>query len=139
MTGRDLPDAKGGCAEAPQLLVSARRFAIAIAMLLAILWQSFIIQTHVHAASGGYATAIADSAGAPTRLKAGEAPSELPATCPICQEVAHAGSYLSPAAVALQPPIAVYLSPTFTQSLAPTRRQRSHLWQSRAPPPQLQA
>jgi len=137
MTGRDLPGAKGGWAEAPELLVPARRFAIAIAMLLAILWQSFIIQTHVHGAPGGYA--IADSAGAPTRLKAGEAPSELPAACPICQEVAHAGSYLLPAAVALQPPMVVHLSGAVTQMLAPTRRQRSHLWQSRAPPRQLQA
>ena len=139
MTGRDLPGAKGRCAEAPGLIVRGRRLAIASAMLLTILWQSFVIQTHVHAAAGGYATAIADSAGTPTRLKAGEAPSDLPATCPICQEVAHAGSYLSPAAVALQPPVAVHLSRTVMRSPATTLRQRSHVWQSRAPPQQLQA
>jgi hypothetical protein len=117
----------------------ARRFAIVFAMLLAILWQSFVTQTHVHANPGAYAPAISDSAGGPTRLKAGEAPSDLPATCPICQEVAHAGSYLSPAALALQPPVPVDRWRTVTLALSPTLRQRSHAWQSRAPPRQLQA
>lgn len=139
MTGRDQLGVKGGCAEAPELLLRARRFAIVFAMLLAILWQSFVTQTHVHANPRVYATAISDNAGAPTRLKAGEAPSDLPATCPICQEVAHAGSYLSPAAVALQPPVPIDLWRTATPALSPTLRQRSHAWQSRAPPRQLQA
>jgi len=139
MTGRDQLGVKGRCAEAPELLLRARRFAIVFAMLLAILWQSFVTQTHVHANPDVYATAISDNAGAPTRLKAGEAPSDLPATCPICQEVAHAGSYLSPAAVALQPPVPIDLWRTATPALSPTRRQRSHAWQSRAPPHQLQA
>ena len=139
MTGRGQLGAKGRCAEAPELLLRARRFAIVFAMLLAIVWQSFVTQTHVHANPGVYATAISDSTGAPTRLKAGEAPSDLPATCPICQEVAHAGSYLSPAAVALQPPVPVDLWRTTTPVISPTFRQRSHAWQSRAPPYQLQA
>ena len=139
MTARDQPGAKGGSAEAPELLLRARRFAIVFAMLLAILWQSFVTQTHIHTDPGGYATAITDSASAPTHLKAGQAPSDLPATCPICQEIAHAGSYLSPTAVAFQPPVPVNLWRTVTPTLAPTLRQRSHAWQSRAPPHQLQA
>jgi hypothetical protein len=139
MMGHDQLGAKGRCAEAPELPLRARRFAFAFAMLLAILWQSFVTQTHIHANPGAYATAISDSAGASTRLKAGEAPSDSPATCPICQEVAQAGSYLAPAAVALQPPVPVDLWRTATLSLAPSLRQRSHDWQSRAPPHQLQA
>lgn len=139
MTGRDQLGVKGRCAEAPELLLRSRRFAIVFAMLLAILWQSFVTQTHVHANPGVYATAIPDSTGAPTRLKAGEAPSDQPTTCPICQEVAHAGSYLSPTAVALQPPLPAHLWRTVIPTPAPTLRQRSHAWQSRAPPRQLQA
>jgi len=139
MTASDQPVAKGRWAEAPNAALRVPRFAIVFAMLLAILWQSFVTQTHVHANPGAYATAISDSAGAPTRLKTGEAPSDLPTTCPICQEVAHAGSYLSPAAVALQPPVPVDLWRTLTPTLSPTLRQRSHAWQSRAPPRQLQA
>ena len=139
MTGRDQLGAKGRCAEASELLLRSRRLAIVFAALLAILWQSFVTQTHVHANPGAHATAISDRAGAPTRLNAGEAPSDLPATCPICQEVEHAGSYLSPATVALQPPAPVDVWRTVTPTLSPTLRQRSHAWQSRAPPRQLQA
>jgi hypothetical protein len=139
MTAYDQPGAKGRCAEAPERLLRAPRFAIVFAMLLAILWQSFVTQTHIHTEPGVYATAVSDSAGTPTQLKAGQAPSDLPATCPICQEIAHAGSYLSPAAVAFQPPIPVDLWRSVTPLLAPTLRQRSHAWQSRAPPHQLQA
>jgi len=139
MTGREQPGVKGRCAEAPGRPVRARRLPIAFAMLLAILWQSFVTQTHVHANPIAYAAAIADNGGAPIRLKAGEAPSDLPTTCPICQEVAHAGSYLSPAAIALQPPIPAHLWRTVIPTPAPTLRQRSHAWQSRAPPRQLQA
>ena len=139
MTGSDQLGAKGRCAEAPEVLLRARRFAIVFAMLLAVLWQSFVTQTHVHATPGAYTAAISDSAGAPTRLKAGETPSDQPAICPICQEVAHAGSYLSPTAVALQPPVPVDLWRTATPAFSPTLRQRSHAWQSRAPPYQLQA
>jgi hypothetical protein len=139
MTARDHLGAEGRCAAAPQPLLRARRFAIVIAMLLAILWQSFVTQTHVHADPGLYATAIADSAGTPARLKAGRAPSDLPATCPICQEVAHAGSYLSPAAVALEPPVLADHWRDVAPSPATALRQRSHAWQSRAPPLQLQA
>jgi len=108
-------------------------------MLFALLGQSFVTQTHIHAEPGVFATLIADGAGAPSQLKAGQAPSDLPATCPICQEIAHAGSYLSPTAVAFQPPIPADVWREATPSLAPSLRQRSHAWQSRAPPHQLQA
>jgi hypothetical protein len=139
MTARNHLEATGRCAEAPDVALRARRFAVAFAMLLAILWQSFVTQTHIHAEPGVYAAAIADSAGTPTQLKTGQAPSDLPATCPICQEIAHAGSYLSPTTAAFQPPIPVGLWRYVTPSLAATLRQRSHAWQSRAPPHQLQA
>ena len=126
MTAYDQLSAKGRCSEAPERLLRAPRFAIVFAMLLAILWQSFVTQTHIHAEPGIHATAIADSASAPTRLKAGQTPSDLPATCPICQEIAHAGSYLSPTAVALQPPVPVDLWRNVTPPLASTLQQRSH-------------
>jgi len=138
MMASDQSGAGGRCAEAAAL-PRMRRFAIAFAMLLALLGQSFVTQTHIHADPGVYATAIADNVQAPTRLKSGETPSDLPATCPICQEIAHAGSYLSPTAIAFQPPIPAGLWRDVTLSLAQSLRQRSHAWQSRAPPLQLQA
>src|SRR5438552_17565805 len=117
MTARDHLEAAGQWAEAPNVALRARRFAIVFAMLLALLWQSFVTQTHIHTDPGGYASAIAADAGASPQLKAGQPPSELPATCPICQEIAHAGSYLSPTPAGLQPPISVSLRGTITPSL----------------------
>jgi hypothetical protein len=128
-----------GRVEASTLPVPARRFAIVLAMLLAILWQSFVTQTHIHTDAGSYAAAIADSANAPAQLKTGQAPSDLPATCPICQEIAHAGSYLSPDAVTFQPPLSIPVWRTVAPSRALAVHQRSHAWQSRAPPLPLQA
>ncbi|MEO9131203.1 MAG: DUF2946 family protein [Sphingomonas sp.] len=139
MTASDQPGAKGGCVAAPEPILHARRFAIVCAMLLAILWQSFVTQTHIHFDPAAYASTIANDAGAPAQLKTGQAPTDLPATCPICQQIAHAGSYLSPTTVALQPPVPVDLWRSVTPSLAPTLPQRSHAWQSRAPPHPLQA
>ena len=138
MTAYEQRSAKGS-AQAPTAPVRAPRFAIVLAMLLALLWQSFVTQTHIHADPIGYATAIADSTGTPAQLKAGQAPSDLPATCPICQEIAHAGSYLSPTAVAFQPPAQVQVWRAVAISRALTLRQRSHAWRSRAPPLPLQA
>lgn len=138
MTAYGQRSAKGSV-EAPIAAVRAPRFAIILAMLLALLWQSFVTQTHIHADPIGYATAIADSTGAQAQLKAGQAPSDLPATCPICQEIAHAGSYLSPTAVAFQPPVAIHVWRAVAPVRALTLRQRSHAWQSRAPPLPLQA
>ena len=121
------------------MLPRARRFVIAFAMLLALLGQSFVTQTHIHADPAAYATAITDSEGGAPQLKAGRAPSDLPATCPICQEIAHAGSYLSPTAVAFQPPMPAGVWRDVTPSATPSLGQRSHAWQSRAPPHPLQA
>ena len=139
MTARNHPEAAGQWAEAPNIALRARRFAIAVAILLAILWQSFVTQTHIHAGPVGYVSMVSADAGASPRLKAGQPLSELPAVCPICQEIAHTGSYLTPTAVALQPPVSVSLQRAIAPSLAQTLHQRSHAWRSRAPPQLLQA
>jgi hypothetical protein len=139
MTARNHLEAAGQWAEAPNVALRVRRLAIAVAMLLAILGQSFVTQTHIHTDPGGYASTIAVDAGRSPQLKAGQPLSELPATCPICQEIAHAGSYLSPTAAALQPPVSVGLQRAIAPSLTQTLRQRSHAWRSRAPPHLLQA
>jgi hypothetical protein len=107
--------------------------------LLALTWQSFIVQTHVHARPDGWATGLAANAASSAQLETGQSAPDVPTPCPICQEIAHAGSYLVPSLPAFhlpQPVIAWYaVSPSLT--IAP--RQRSHAWQSRAPPHQLQA
>ena len=139
MTVYDQPSAEGAGAQAPNAPARMRRFAMVLAMLLAIIWQSFVTQTHIHADPGTYAIAIAGNANTPAQLKTGQAPSDLPATCPICQEIAHAGSYLSSTAFAFQPPVPIFVWRTVAPSGARALQQRSHAWRSRAPPLHLQA
>ena len=117
--------------------LDARSLAILFAALIAFTWQSFLTQTHVHdpvPISSG--TTIA---GAEARVSATQAPSDLPANCPICREIAHAGLYVTPAPVVLSQPAmpAFWLAATEPRRL--TLRHRSPDWRSRAPPAQLQA
>jgi Na+/H+-translocating membrane pyrophosphatase len=117
----------------------ARWFAVVLASLLAFSWQSFVTQTHVHFDPGASSTAAAGKAGGGAHEKAGRSSSDIPANCPICQEIAHAGHYFLPTPVAFLGPYSVAVWIVVTPSLALTLRQRSHTWNSRAPPRQLQA
>ncbi|MET0310024.1 MAG: hypothetical protein ABW023_15055 [Sphingomonas sp.] len=116
--------------------LSARWVAVVLVTLLAFSWQSFVTQTHVHAARDSYSIATSGNA-APSKAKSPS--SGAPATCPICDEIAGGGSYLPPTPVSFHEPAAVSVWLDVAQSLASTVRQDSHAWRSRAPPPPPQA
>ncbi len=107
--------------------------------LLALTWQSFIVQTHVHACLDGCATGLAANASSPAQLETGQSAPGAPTPCPICQEIVHAGSYLVPSLPAFHLPPSVVAWYIVAPSLTIAPRQRSHGWQSRAPPHHLQA
>ncbi len=113
------------------------RYLILLVALLALHWQSFVAQTHVHSVSGTYSAAIVGKADTKPELKNDRSSSD-PASCPICQSIAHAGHLLLPAPLvfdALQASVSWVI---VTPALALTLLQRSHAWQSRAPPHPLQ-
>ena len=120
----------------PRLDLHARWLAIVLSTLMAFLGQSFLTQTHLHAAS-----AISWAAGvpaSPATLKASQSPPDLP-VCPVCQEMTHAGTYLSAAVNACY---SCELGPIWRialPSLAQAPSQFSHAWRSRAPPGHAQA
>lgn len=116
--------------------------ALLLALLVAFSWQSFVTQTHLHyepgiAAAASAAPAAADQAVPQPPAK--KSPFELPSSCPVCREIAHAGPILPPAPLELAAPVpaAVWLALTLLLGVALV--QRSHAWQSRAPPYRLQA
>jgi hypothetical protein len=102
------------------------------------------MQTHVHigtvAVTAGFLEDLKITlAGQPGAAK-GTQPrdhfpaNDDPANCPICQEIMHAGQFVTPQAVAL-------LLPTESVSFVPIRlaipvftEAVSHSWQGRAPP-----
>ena len=117
--------------------IRAAWLATLAAVLLAFSWQSFVTQTHQHFDPGAVsaaAPAMADGAG-PRR----ESPSDLPANCSICRALAHAGALVPPAPIEFGAPAPAVFRLAPATPLGLTHAGRSHAWQSRAPPHQLQA
>ncbi len=107
------------------------RLAAVLFALLTFAVQSYVTQTHIHfdmtPASGA---AIAKPVAPP-----GKQPfHETPANCPICQEIAMAGHYVTPAAAVLALPsqsisiVPVVIAIRFIVEAV------SHDWHGRAPP-----
>ncbi|MEP9357722.1 hypothetical protein [Sphingomonas sp. KR3-1] len=118
----------------------ARWAAVLLTALLAFCWQSFVTQTHLHFEPAAYGAAVSGQASpAAVRSDTGKNSSDTPATCPICQEIAHGGLYLLPTPVALTPPEPAAAWQAVAASLVDAVRKPSHAWRSRAPPIQLQA
>ncbi len=100
-------------------------------LLIALAWQSCLVQTHVHSDQGVRALSLLASVRADT---GSGTPSDTPATCPICQEAALSGHYVAAGPFMLAPPaVAIaWYGPAVSR---PTRRDlKSHAWNSRAPP-----
>jgi hypothetical protein len=115
------------------------RWVVLFLTLLAFSWQGVVTQTHQHFGEDYHPIAWAEDAGSQAELKARHSPSALLAACPICEEIAHDGAYLLPASTLFPAPGSATAWLVDVPLLAPSLRRRSHAWQSRAPPHQLQA
>ena len=106
---------------------NARRLAVTWILLLAFALQSYLTQTHLHAQAFQPAARASAHNSSPADREA--------LACPLCQVVASAGIFLTPAATAAVPP-GVWSIPT---SRAPAETGRTtapagFAWRSRAPP-----
>ena len=114
--------------------------AMLAVLLFALSWQSIVTQTHSHfgldAPLGAAATKV-DIAS--TQQPDRQSPSDLPGQCPICRELAHSGQFVLPAPILFEAPAPVTFRAASALSIGSTLARRSHAWQSRAPPHQLQA
>ena len=108
------------------------RFAVALLALLTFFVQSYVTQTHIHldtaSSTAGITTSAPDSPRGTHPFK------DTPANCPICQEIAMAGHYVTPAAL-------VFALPAQHVSIVPIQiasrfivEAVSHDWHGRAPP-----
>jgi|SRR5215469_12727025 len=117
-------------AEKPRVRGSGFR-AIAWILLLAFTLQSFVTQTHIHAAFDGGAARTAVAHG-PTGKKA---PADNgKAECPFCQAIVHAGAFYAPPAQTLALPLSWAKIATSFFVVESFVSASSHLWRSRAPP-----
>ena len=118
--------------------------------LLALAVQSFVVQTHIHIPQVHgraqtvslitlAATAVADkapvTADASTPAPHDKYPiNEDPSNCPLCQEVAHSGQYVTSAAALAALPFSVTVNFVVFNEALPSFLAASHIWQGRAPP-----
>ncbi len=108
------------------------RFALAFLLLTTFTVQSFVTQTHMHVGNFAVTAGVVVETGkAPGKTS----PLDNESTnCLFCQEMLHAGQFITPAAAAI-------LLPMEFVSIVPVRVEHpifadaaSHGWQSRAPP-----
>ena len=120
--------------------VRAGWHAMLAVMLFALSWQSIVTQTHNHFgldAPLGVTTTKVDSAA--TQQLDRQSPSDLPGKCPICRELAHSAHFVLPAPILFEAPAPVAFWAASAPPLGSALAQRSHAWQSRAPPQKFQA
>ena len=115
------------------------RWFVLLAALMAFSWQSFATQTHLHIYPGTRSVATAAGVVVSSQLTTGRSPTDEPANCPICQEMAHAGHYLLPTPIAFVAPQTSAPWLVVTPTVALLLRQPPRPWNSRAPPYPLHA
>ena len=121
-------------------IVSRTRLAVSLFVFLAVLFQSYATQTHIHiprAAGADLTLALASGkaqAGSQNSDHDKYPANEDPANCPLCQEAVHSGAFVAPAALAVWSPLAFvvlrWFAPPARHHLAPP----SHDWRGRGPP-----
>jgi hypothetical protein len=112
---------------------SAIRLLITFVVMLAFGLQSYITQTHIHLAPDSFASIAKLNASKQQQPDKFPANGD-PANCPICQEIAHTGQFVTPsAAVVLLPSVAVSII-RIVADIPAIAQDASHAWRSRAPP-----
>ena len=112
---------------------TASRFVTLFA-LLALVLQSFALQTHIHRFAPAQPAGIEQSVQAPAQapLKAQDPLDQ--SGCRLCQEIAHSGFFVGPAAADFSMVTAVAAASVFLVWLAVAATAPPFDWQSRAPP-----
>jgi hypothetical protein len=121
----------------PRRLPRALRLALTIVGLLAFTFQSYVAQTHMHPA-GQRVLALTSETGE-AKSTALNKPDKFPANqdpsnCPICQEILHSGSFVTPSAIAALPPALSVSIVVVRLETAIAPAAVSHSWRGRAPP-----
>ena len=111
------------------------RVIISMLAMLAFGLQSYITQTHIHLKPDTFTSysKLDHQSGKEDPRDKFPANGD-PANCPICQEIAHTGQFVTPsAAVLLLPTAAISIVALATEIIVVPLRA-SHTWRSRAPP-----
>jgi hypothetical protein len=109
--------------------------ALVLVTLVAFLGQTYLVQTHIHMPATGKPAVVDLLDGAAPTSDHGKAPlKDDSANCPLCQQFASAGQFVTPAAAAILLPslsISIIEVAAFVGDFAPPV---THIWRGRAPP-----
>jgi hypothetical protein len=106
------------------------RFIIALICLFAFTFQTYVVETHIHAAGESRV-----SSEAPTGHQT-PVDKDAPDNCPICQAYALAGTFVTPAIIVYGIAIAWVKAPSTSLPSELVSPFLSRNWRSRAPPQQ---
>jgi hypothetical protein len=111
--------------------IPAVRRWVTLLALLGFFLQGLAVQTHVHPLDATPAAKLVASHAAPVTPSKSQEPIDQ---CRLCQELVHAGSFITPSAALLASPLAQVQAIPLV--LLPPRAQSApaFAWQSRAPP-----
>lgn len=107
--------------------------ALRLLLLVAVIWQGFVTQTHSHAPA--HETRISTASNTTESFADTQrGDDDAQADCPTCRISASAGAYLVSVSIALvlRPAAAIHYRATLPIVSSPTERR--HNWRSRAPP-----
>lgn len=110
------------------------RKLVLLAALVAFLWQSYIVQTHIHPHRAAGSVSVWNNIATPLVSADGSQAPPQPAKCPICQEVSASGVYMLPPAVDLNTLQTAEVLAPIVAAMVSITVSRSHAWRSRAPP-----
>lgn len=106
--------------------------ALLLVTLVAFALSGYLTQTHIHITGPGAAADIFD--GVPAKGGDKTPSKNDPANCPLCQQAASSGHFVTPAAAAvLLPSLSVSIIAVVTVATA-TPHTVSHTWLGRGPP-----
>ncbi|HXC55721.1 MAG TPA: DUF2946 family protein [Rhizomicrobium sp.] len=113
---------------------SALSRALVLLTLLAFTLSGYLTQTHIHGQAVGAPAAVDIFDGAPGPAHDKDPSKNDPANCPLCQQFASAGHFVTPAAAAvLLPSLSVCVIEVAVVAVR-FALPVSHSWRGRAPP-----
>jgi hypothetical protein len=112
-----------------------RRWLLPILVFLsALVWQSFVIQTHIHPLQGQGGGGITCESGARSCADPSPDTADHHAYCELCLELDEAGQFLASVPPGFWVPISAMALAHVSTAAGWKRNERSHAWYSRGPP-----
>ncbi|HTQ14809.1 MAG TPA: DUF2946 family protein [Rhizomicrobium sp.] len=111
------------------------RLVVTFVAAIALLFQSYVTQTHIHVSGNAKrAAAPVGAVGDLERNKGGQPSKGDPAHCPLCQAIAYSAHFVAPLPIVALLPTQMTWMARISQTLRVPIAFSSHNWRQRAPP-----